>query len=543
MADLEARHGRQRELEALSAEDSDQLLRRMGIDDPAWRAAVYDRLANGHPLLTEMAGELWKAAKEAGDPLPAGDIPHLAGHERAVDWLTGRILDRLVEPLKGAGRWAALLRRFDADVLRACLDPGLPPLGEDDYERLRRFSFVERARGGAGYACHDLLRRVQTHYLHDNEPAAFRAFHARAAAYFAPSDDLEALYHRLALAEEAAFDEWQGAVNEAEFAWDWPRWGGLLDLAGSPELPLTEAQQGRVWEKRAGWRYRRGQPEAALEALRHAIDLLERVGDQLGVAMAYNNIGEVYRAQGEYAQALEWYGKSVAITEKLGDQAGLAPTYNNIGFVYKARGEYDQALEWYGKSATITEKLGDQASLATIYNNVGVAYKSRGEYAQALEWYGKSVAITEQLGDHFMQAASYNNIGAVYFARGDYDQALEWYRKSVTILEKLGDQAGLATAYNNVGEVYRARGDYDQALEWHVKGLSITEKLGDQAGLARSYNNIAFVHYVRGEFGATVAMLERSLAIFERIGARANADTVRANLEQVKQETRNGWRD
>jgi hypothetical protein len=86
-----------------------------------------------------------------------------------------------------------------------------------------------------------------------------------------------------------------------------------LNLGGSAraqELPLTAAQQGRVWEKRGVWWYRRGQPEVALEAYGRAISLLEQAGGHAGLAVAYNNIVNVHYARGSWAQ--RWHCLSAA---------------------------------------------------------------------------------------------------------------------------------------------------------------------------------------------------------------------------------------
>ncbi|MBI1880264.1 MAG: tetratricopeptide repeat protein, partial [Chloroflexi bacterium] len=405
--------GRELNLPDLSAADSDVLLAYLGVTDPAWRRAIYERLAGGHPLATEMAGDLWR--ESAQSPLPISDIPRLAGHEKAIDWLTGKILERLAEPLRSAVRWAALLRAFTPAILRATLPPDLPPLTEAHFGQLRGFSFVQPASRAPGhYACHSLLRRVQSYYLGQTYLEEFRAFHQRAADYFAGQErPIESLYHRLATAEDGAFEDWNRAVNQAKFNWDWPAWGELLDLADSPELRLPLVQQGRILEKRGWWRYRQGDLQMALDAYVQAIKLLRQTGDEEALGYTYNNIGLIHDARGDYDQALAWYEKSVAIQEKLGDQSGLATSYNNIGLIHKARGDYDQALAWYQKSVAIQEKLGDQSGLATSYNNIGLIHKARGDYDQALDWYQKSVAIKEKLGDQSGLATSYNNIAFI----------------------------------------------------------------------------------------------------------------------------------
>ena len=163
-------------------------------------------------------------------------------------------------------------------------------------------------------------------------------------------------------------------------------------------------------------------------------------------ATSYNNIGEVYRAQGAYPKALEYLKKALAIREKvLGkEHPDTASTYNNIGAVYYAQGDYPQALEYYGNALAIREKvLGkEHPDTASSYNNIGSVYKKQGDYPQALEYYGRALAIVEKvLGkEHPYTAISYNNIGSVYYQWGKYPEALEYLEKALKILKaKLGD--------------------------------------------------------------------------------------------------------
>lgn len=363
----------------LAPEDSDDLLARLGVTDPGWRQAVYERLARGHPLITELAGVLWREMGQ--DPLPADQIPRLAGHEKALDWLTGKILERLAEPLRSAVRWVALLRYFTWPSLQATLLPLSPALTPAHFEQLRTFSFVEPADPlGGTYACHSLLRQVQSHYLRRHFPAEFGDFHRRAAAYFAEQDDeLESLYHGLAAGAEEVLAAWDQLVNQARDNWDWPRWGALLDLADSPELALPAGWPGRIMEKRGWWQHRRGDPQAALETYQQAINLLKTANDEAALGYTYNNIGLIYDARGDYDQALHFYQQSVTIQEKLGNKSGLAPSYNNMAFVYQARGDLAQAIAYFEKSLAILEKIGEKANATIVRENLAAAREMRGE--------------------------------------------------------------------------------------------------------------------------------------------------------------------
>ena len=65
----------------LTPADSDALLDVLGVNDAAFRRAVYGRLARGHPLVTRLAAEVWL---ETPGGLPAAQVPRLDSHDKAL---------------------------------------------------------------------------------------------------------------------------------------------------------------------------------------------------------------------------------------------------------------------------------------------------------------------------------------------------------------------------------------------------------------------------------------------------------------------------
>lgn len=138
-------------LEPLERPDSDGLLAALGVPDPAFQQAVFERLAHGHPLITRMAGQAWLAAPKG---IPAARIPEFSAPQPAIEWVQDRILERLAEPLQSAVRWAALLRWFNAEELNQIL---VIELSEADFLRLTRYAFMihlaRRRRPGLATTC------------------------------------------------------------------------------------------------------------------------------------------------------------------------------------------------------------------------------------------------------------------------------------------------------------------------------------------------------------------------------------------------------
>jgi tetratricopeptide (TPR) repeat protein len=101
----------------------------------------------------------------------------------------------------------------------------------------------------------------------------------------------------------------------------------------------------------------------------------------------------------KYADALHDFNVSLEKKRKLfkknEDHPNIAASYNNIGLVFKDQGDCTNALMNYEKSLFICIKvLGEEhPSVATSYNNIGSVLCDRGDYEKALENFEKSLAI------------------------------------------------------------------------------------------------------------------------------------------------------
>ena len=396
LSGLSQRERRQEPVLVFDRKDSDRLLSKLEVDDAGWRAAVFERLAGGHPLLTKMAADLWRQAQASASPLAVEAIPELAGQEQAVEWLTGRILDRLKEPIKSAVRWAALLRRFDQEILNAVLRDDAGRLDDDDFERLRRYSFVSPARVGRGQACHDLLRRVQNAYLSANKPRACRAFHSRTAAHFAAEGDtVEALYHGLMANEEAAPAAWYEAIHAAYLRMDWPRWSALLEVVESSEMSPSPAlkAEGRFW--RAQWQHFRNEYDAALASYDQALALFRAVGDRLGEANTLQALGDVQNFRKEIDAALESYCQALDLFRAVGDRLGEANTLKALGFSKWDQGEREDGHEALEAALGLYQAVGSRVGISNTLWGVGQRLAKAGELAQAAPLLAEAVELSQ----------------------------------------------------------------------------------------------------------------------------------------------------
>ncbi len=274
----------------------------------------------------------------------------------------------------------------------------------------------------------------------------------------------------------------------------------------------------------------RGDLDKAEEMYLKSLAIEEALGRKEGMASDYGNLGIVYQVRGDLDKAEEMYRKSLAIEEALGRKEGRANQYGNLGNVYKTRGDLDKAEEMYRKSLAIEEALGRKEGMASDYGNLGNVYQTRGDLDKAKDMFLKSLAINDALGRKEGVANQYGNLGIVYQARGDLDKAEEMYRKSLAINEALGRKEGMASDYGNLGIVYKARGDLDKAEEMYLKSLAISALLGHKEYTANQYGNLGNVYQTRGDLDKAEEMYRKSLAINEALGRKEGMAKQYGNL-------------
>lgn len=76
--------------------------------------------------------------------------------------------------------------------------------------------------------------------------------------------------------------------------------------------------------------------------------------------------------------------------EQVGDKVGLAASYNNIGLINANRRELEKALSWFEQSRTILEAIGDRANLPTLLHNMASTASAKEEWQRALELFIRS---------------------------------------------------------------------------------------------------------------------------------------------------------
>ena len=260
------------------------------------------------------------------------------------------------------------------------------------------------------------------------------------------------------------------------------------------------------------------------------------------VAIALDNLANLYRLQGRFADAEPLLQRSLAIREQaLGhDDPDIAGSLLNLAALYLDQSRYADAEPLLQQSLAIWEKaLGrDHPDVALALNNLASLYVNEGRYADAEPLLQQSLSINEKAlgGDHPNVADLLGNLAVVYWNQGRYSEAEPLLQRSLTIrIKTLGpDHPAIANALNNLALLYKQQGRYADAVPLLERTIAIREKaLGrDHPDVAESLNNLAGLHVDQVD---PEPLLRRSLAIREKVFGRDHPDVAESlnNLAAV----------
>lgn len=493
-----------------------------------------------------------------------------------------QVIDELMDLAKPdmaeAIRLCAIPHWFNEEILAWLRGEGREPSGRtgEILGELTKQVFASPYHG-RGYAYHENVRNLLLGRWRKENGRRFQELSGKMATYCADMSQVkklfeeeraewehEEMYHLLVADEGRGIDLFISLANRASDLYQLSTFHLLISLAYERAADLSEGNrpwiqffEGKmallsgdwekalnVWESVEGERERisvelektlaihlsflykdKGEWDKAVECFKHSLEILERVGDENGMATILNNRGFLYKDKGEWEKAKEDFESALEKLEKIDDEHAIAITFNNLGLLYKDKGEWDKALEYFKHSLEILERLGDRHGMITILTNLGFLYKDREEWEKADEYFQRSLQILKKVGDGHAMAANFNSLGFLYTDKKEWEEAGRYFRRALKMLKKVGDERRRADSFSYLGVLYRDKEEWKKADGYFQRGLEILEKLDDERGMAAIFHNLGLLYKHQGNYERSIDYFQQSLKIVENVGDEMNAAT------------------
>jgi ATP/maltotriose-dependent transcriptional regulator MalT len=201
--------------------------------------------------------------------------------------------------------------------------------------------------------------------------------------------------------------------------------------------------------------------------------------------------------QGDYDQAEAYSEVRLAIWQELGDEPGVAAAFNLQASVAYDRGDYRRAVELFEEAASRRRKIGDLSNLGVCLNNVGNAARELGDLSRAEAAQREALEILRSLDDREGIAYALNSLGIVAHRRGDLAGAVRLHEEALA-LRRAADPRSVAASLANLGAALRDQGDLAGAAERYRESLALRWERGETFGIAESLAGLASVAALGG---------------------------------------------
>jgi signal transduction histidine kinase len=239
-----------------------------------------------------------------------------------------------------------------------------------------------------------------------------------------------------------------------------------------------------------------------------------------GKIIAYQNVGSVYTAGGDYSTALKYDNLALANSLALKDSAELTIDYNNIANDYYDLGEYDEAYFYFKESFRIAKSLGDSFRMTVALHNVGRVFKELGQHDQALEHLNLSKKMSEEIDDFVGIAYSFDELGDLQLKRGHYDSALAYLRISLSVTRKYEEHVLEPRTLIRIAQIYLHKNDFAHALSVYDSAYQLHEKTNNKFGLAEVSLGRGSVYLKQKQYDRALGAINSSLTMARSLNAR-----------------------
>jgi len=211
-----------------------------------------------------------------------------------------------------------------------------------------------------------------------------------------------------------------------------------------------------------------------------AIKIAKSSGLQDELLAAYKVFGKICFEKGLMEEAVKYFELCLEMINKKGDKLQMAMANNNIASTWLAVKKYENAKIYYYRSLQLlkdyAQDKGDSLLhpyVLNIYNNLGVLYMQNKNNQDATTNFDLGIKMAENTVEYpNTRVALLQNKGDLLIVESKFAAASILIQQSIVLCEQLQFGFGLATSYVLKGRILEQQGDKMAALENYKKGYT-----------------------------------------------------------------------
>jgi DNA-binding CsgD family transcriptional regulator len=136
---------------------------------------------------------------------------------------------------------------------------------------------------------------------------------------------------------------------------------------------------------------------AARVFLEQCLLIDQTIGNQWGIAQTLNDLGDVARCEGNYAQAATLYQESLSHFQHQEIRIEIASILHNLGYVALAQGDQQRAQAHFTESLALHRERGNRPGMLEALAGFGALLAAQGQPRRATVLFGAITALRANL--------------------------------------------------------------------------------------------------------------------------------------------------
>ena len=221
--------------------------------------------------------------------------------------------------------------------------------------------------------------------------------------------------------------------------------------------------------------------QSALDNAQFALALAENIENptveiKKSINISLNQIGNIYKTLEQWDLAIPRFEEALELEKQLGNNMGLAINHQDIGESMEARGKLIEALSNYNTALAYNKKVGSRR--INIKSNLGIAhiYVHQEKYDEGLRILESLLGPAKELGNMELISEVYINTGWTFLQLMQYDRARENLVKGFEIAQNYNLDSEMEEAYVFLSDLSAKVGDHKASLEYYKKARGIERR-------------------------------------------------------------------
>jgi predicted ATPase len=215
---------------------------------------------------------------------------------------------------------------------------------------------------------------------------------------------------------------------------------------------------GHSLNRLGNWLMNTGQPFAALDCHREALERFETLDDPPGIAATLDLLAATSFFCGNLAEAVAYYERATDILRDLDNRQTLVSTLANLAL---STLNEDPAREAINVAQEIEWRSGEAYAL----HNLGLILITRGNYGQGLSVLKSGCELARDIDHRMWQAAFNNDLGVIYMALLAFDEARRHLESGLEIAKDIGANIMITYASGCLASLYIRQQQFDEAAK------------------------------------------------------------------------------